>query len=144
MRDRPTAVPRRPVLAAFVVLLACAFARDAIAEAVDVPIAVQAELLAKVAPYDRNFAARAAGHVQVLVVAKPSDADSNRVARQMMAALAGIPAIGGLPHTETVVAYRGGPALATSSREARASIIYLASSLEADLPEIREALEDHD
>ena len=57
--------------------------RPARADEVSVPVSRQAELLVRVAAYDRNLPARAAGTVRVLILTNPEDADSRGVAAQM-------------------------------------------------------------
>jgi hypothetical protein len=57
--------------------------RHSRAEDTPVPIGLQAELLAKVAAYDRNLPRRAGDRVRILLLQKPGDADSARVVSQM-------------------------------------------------------------
>lgn len=111
----------------------------------DVPAAVQAELLAKVAAYDRNLAARAGEQVRTLVVAKVGDAASARLAAQLKDALAGKSAIAGLPHAEETVAFESAAALASAVRQRRAAIVYLSSGFaDAELEAIAAALDGVD
>lgn len=115
-------------------------ARDAAAEDVPVPVSLQAELLAKVAAYDRNLQARAGDRVRVLLVRKPGDDDSARAIVQMQGALAQIGSIAGLPHDDVVVPWAGAAALAQTIKERRAAIVYFAPGFSGDVDAIRTAL----
>jgi hypothetical protein len=114
--------------------------RTVLAEEVTVPVGLQASFLAKVAPYDRSFVARAGTTVQILLVTKPNNADSVHVAAQMRTGLSRIAAIGGLPHEEVVVPYPGPSALAYLCRSNRIAIIFFAPGFADDIMAIREAL----
>lgn len=115
--------------------------RLAAAEDVLVPAALQAELLAKVAGYDKNFAARAGDRAHVLIAVVPTNPDSARFGASMQTALGGLGTIAGLPHDESIVPYPGAAQLAALCRSKRASILYLAPGLGAEVPAIRAALE---
>jgi len=105
-----------------------------------VPAGLQAELLAKVVDYDRNFAARAGDRARVLLVAQPTNADSKTAVQQMAAALGGISDMGGLPHEETIVPYTKAADLARICRERRIAVIYFGPGFRDDVPDIRAAL----
>lgn len=115
-------------------------ARDAAAEDVPVPTSLQAELLAKVAAYDRNLQARAGDRVHVLLVQKPGDDDSARAIVQMQGALGQIGSIGGMPHDEAVVSWGGAAALAQTIRAQRVAIVYFTPGFSGDIDAIRAAL----
>jgi hypothetical protein len=132
----------RGVLAAIAITLVDA--PSARADEVAVPVELQAELLTKVAAYDRNMTARAAGRVHILIVERAGDADSGRTAAQMKKALGGVERVVGLPHDETILDYAGAAALASECRARHASIAYLSSGLGGELPQIRAALEGVD
>jgi hypothetical protein len=91
--------PARSVLG-LVVAAWVSIARPGNAELVSVPLERQAELLARVAAYDRNMTSRAGGHVHVLILANEMDPESVGVAKRMEAALRSIPDIAGLGHDE--------------------------------------------
>ena len=80
-------IGRRRALSCLLVASALTIDRRVRAEEVAVPIARQAELLVRVAAYDRNLPARAAGTVRILILTNADDADSRAVAGQMDAAL---------------------------------------------------------
>jgi hypothetical protein len=116
------------------------FGRRAGADEVSVPVSRQAELLVRVAAYDRNLPARAAGTVRVLIVTNPEDADSRGVAAQMDAALRRFDKIAGLPYDVTTTAYPGGAQLAATCRQSHISIVYVTQGLDAKIPELVAAL----
>lgn len=106
----------------------------------EVPIRLQAELLAKVAAYDRNFAERARGHALVLVVVKADDADSARVAEQIRNELSVLREVGGLPHREELVTFSSRHALADLCKSRGAAVLYLSVGLFEEMPGIASAL----
>jgi hypothetical protein len=112
----------------------------ALAESAVVPAGLQAELLAKVVDYDRNFAARAGDRVRALLVAQASNADSKRAVQQMAVALGRIGDMGGLPHEETIVPYTGAADLARMCRERRIAVVYFGPGFRDDVADIRAAL----
>lgn len=125
------------VCLAFVVLIA---SRLAVAQGASVPAQVQAELLSKLASYDRNFVARAGSRVRVLVVVKAKDAKSKLFAASIRGALGNVPQIGGLPHDEALVAFESASMLAERCRSERAAIVYLTPGFEKEVESIRASL----
>ena len=127
------------------VALACLVAvvtltRRSGAEDVPVPLSLQAELLAKVAGYDKNLKARAGDRVRVLLVERAGDADSQRIVAQLRAALERLPSIADIAHEEIVVPWSGARALAEAVRERRAGIVVLSSGFAGDVDAVRDAL----
>jgi hypothetical protein len=110
------------------------------AEEVVVPVARQAELLVRVAAYDRNLVARAGGTVRVLILMNADDADSRVVAAQMDAALRKFDKIAGLPYEVTTLAYPGGAQVAAICRDKHISIVYATQGLDAKIPDLAAAL----
>jgi hypothetical protein len=113
--------------------------RPGLAESAAVPADLQAELLAKLAAYDRNFTSRAGSVALVLIVVKPGNARSNLSAAVMKSELAKIERIGGLPHREVVMPFESPAALAARVRSERAAIVYVTPGLEEHTPELRKA-----
>ena len=111
------------------------------AEESGVPIGLQAELIAKVAAYDKNFATRAGDKAHVLIVTKSGDPDSTRAATHMQSALGSLNQVGGLPHDEATVAFTNAAALAALCKERRVAIVYLTAGFTADIDSIRGALD---
>jgi len=109
------------------------------AQSSQVPIGVQADLLVKVAAFDRNFRGRAGDKAVVLLVGMNGDASSARAAMEMRAALARVPTIGDLPHEEQVVTYTSAAALAEQVRSRKAAIVYFGPGFAAQVPAIRDA-----
>ena len=108
---------------------------------VAVPVALQAELVAKVASYDRNLVSRAGDRVHILIVVNAKSDASNSFAKHMTSALGGVDKIGGLPHDETTAAFGGAKALADACRARRIAIVYVAPGLADEVPGIRSALD---
>jgi hypothetical protein len=133
----------RSVLATSVVAFACVLLAPAtsLGDEVAVPVALQAELVAKVASYDKNLAARAGDKVHVLIVVNAKSDASNSFAKHMTSALGGVDKIGGLPHDETTAPFGGAKALADTCRAKRIAIVYLAPGLADEVPGIRSALD---
>jgi hypothetical protein len=127
-------------LAALVLLALVLVARSTDAEEVAVPVGLQAELVAKVAAYDKSFAARAGDRVHVLLVTRSGDSDSVRTAAHMESALRDVKEIGGLPHDESTVSYPGAKALADTVKSRRIAIVYVTPGLGGEAEAIRDAL----
>lgn len=106
--------------------------RDARAEDVAVPVPLQVELLAKVAAYDKNLPIRAGSKVKVLVVSKPRDDDSERVAEQAKRELAKKDTIAGLPSEVSSVGFSDAKDLAKRIKSKRIAVVYLASGFSSD------------
>jgi hypothetical protein len=119
---------------------ALAFGRRLGAEEVAVPVGRQAELLVRVAAYDRNLPARAAGTVRILILTNPDDADSRGVAAQMDAALRHFDKIANLPYEISTAPFPGGAAVAAKCKAEHLSIVYLASALDGKVAELVGAL----
>jgi hypothetical protein len=91
-----------------------------------VPPALQADLLARVAAYDKNLAARAGARVRILVCAHAGDLVSERVAVQLARGMSEVPLIAGLGHEEEVVPVERGADVPALVRTRRPAIVYLA------------------
>src|SRR5256885_15120772 len=100
VRSRWAMLSRAAIVAAALCLV-----RLGIADSITVPLDRQAELLARVASYDRNMPARAGDRVRVLLLANESDPESVFVVRRMEAALRSLPDIGGMAHEERVASF---------------------------------------
>jgi hypothetical protein len=111
------------------------------AEEVILPIAIQVELLVKVASYDRNFQQRSGERARIFIFTKPGSGESARAAAQIEAGLSRAPEIGGLPHDEIVTPYRGAAELAQLCRTQRAAVVFFGPGFREDIPAIREALD---
>jgi hypothetical protein len=141
IRCRLVSFGRRRILWSFVASwLALSLPRPVCAEEVPVPVARQAELMVRVAAYDRNLPARAAGTVRVLILTNPDDADSRSVAAQMDAALRRFDKIAGLPFEITSAPFPGGAAVAAKCKAEHVSIVYVTPGFDAKIGELASAL----
>jgi len=109
------------------------------AEEVSVPIGLQAQLLAKVAEYDRHFLGRAQGYAHIVLVLKQGHTESTHVVSEMQTNLARIESVAGLPHRETVWAYKVPSDLAEFCKNRSAAIVFFGPGLEADIEAIARA-----
>jgi hypothetical protein len=114
------------------------------AEEAVLPIAIQVELLVKVASYDRNFQQRAGDRAKVLIFTKPGNSDSSRIAAQVEAGLARASEIAGLPHDEIVTPYRGVTELVSLIQTQHAAVAFFGPGFREDVAAIREALDGVD
>jgi hypothetical protein len=110
------------------------------AQAAGVPADMQAELIAKLESYDRNFAARAGPVAHVLIVDRAGTPKSEVSAADMKAALARVERIGGVPHQDSVVAYTTADALAQRCRDEQVAVVYLTPGFDDDIDAIKGAL----
>lgn len=116
------------------------WANDAHAEDVAVPVGLQAELITKVAAYDKNLPSRAGDRVRVLILQKTDNADSVRVAAQMQKALSETSDIAGLPLETSILAFSSADDLLSAVRSKRASIVYITPGFDGDIAAIARAL----
>jgi hypothetical protein len=110
------------------------------ADDVAVPPKLQAELLGKVAGYDKNLAGRAGDKVHVLIVQKAGDESSASIAAHMQRELQGLADIGGLPHDEAITGWTTGDALAQTIKTSKIAIVYFSSGFRDDVDAIARAL----
>lgn len=116
--------------------LALVTPRRARADDVPVPIQLQVELLAKVVAYDRNFAARVQGTVQVLILTRAGDSSSEHAARHLEAAFERVERLGDFPHTQRTVHFQDAASLGKLCRERSVDIVYVTPGLENQLSQI--------
>ncbi len=131
---------RRKLLTASAALLGLCLPRSSFAQSMPVPTGAQAELLAKLAGFDRNFAARAGGKAVILLVTMPGQAESAKAALEMKAALSRLPTVGNLPHEELMLNFSNAAALAEQVRAKRAAIVYFGPGFDKQAAAIRDAL----
>src|SRR5262249_40296266 len=103
-----------------------------------------AELLVKVAEYDKNFVARAGDKVHVLLVVSPGNPESARIASQMERALGRIDTISGLAHDETTWSFTGAAELAALCRAQRIALVFFAPGFQGMVASIANALSGAD
>jgi hypothetical protein len=109
-----------------------------------VPAPVQADLLVKLALYERGLVPRAQGRVVVMLVTKRGVPDSVRAATQLAAALQDHKAIAGLPHEEEIYEYTDAPSLVKACRARHCSMIYFGPGFSADVERLRAAFDGED
>jgi hypothetical protein len=131
---------RRTALLVALASAAVLLPRESAAQSAPAPPIIQASLLAKVAYYDRNFAARAIDRAKMLLVAKPGDPDSIRVVMDMRNALGSIATVGGLPHDEEIMQFIDAATVARTCGSHRISIVYFGPGLADEIHAIRAAL----
>jgi hypothetical protein len=110
------------------------------AESDAVPAELQAELLSKLASYDRSFAARAGDRARLLIVMKRDRPKSQVSAAEMKSALARTERIGGLPHDDVVVPYEDAVRLAARCKAEHVAAVYLTPGFEDDIGDLRSSL----
>lgn len=129
------------MVACFAPLLAALVSAMVWAEDLEVPARVQVDLVGKLASYDRSFAERAGARAVLAIVVKPGDVGSARATAQLEGALKELPLIGGLPHTEIVVPWKGTANLAEVCARQNVAVVYLAPGLPAEIDSLSKGLE---
>ena len=107
---------------------------------VPVPARLQAQLIAKIAAFDRNFPGRAGANALVLVIFKPGDSDSSQFAQQIAGELRTLADVGGVASTVDVIPFAGAAALAATIRDRKAAVVYLSADLDRDAAPVAGAL----
>ena len=125
------------------VVLGTLFCPDSSADS-GVPLALQVRLFARLAPYDRNFKARADGVANILVVRRKGDADSAFEQSSLVRALSDVSDVGGIPIRVTEAELTDVDALAKRCRTERIAVLYLTVGLESELPKLAAALASGD
>lgn len=110
----------------------------------DVPPGLQAELIGKLASFDRNLPARASGTVRVLVLHKNNDGRSSRIAKEVAVSLQGLSDIAGLPKEVRTQAFSSAAEVASLCKSQRFSIVYLAPGLDSEMTALAQALDGVD
>jgi hypothetical protein len=113
---------------------------EAFAEPPSAPVAVQAQVMTRILPFERGFAERARNGVTVLIVERADDADSSNAAHQMKRALADIGNVGARPITTVSHSYSSAANLAAECRTRGAQVIYLSPGLASEVPAIAAVL----
>jgi hypothetical protein len=127
-----------------VAALVLGWTQRARADEPEVPLELQAELMAKVVKYDRNFVTRVGDAVTVWVVFRPGVADSERVSRQMMAALGAQATLGGVKHTDELVPFTGVDKLTGAAKEKKAAIVIFAPGFDVEAVALAKGFEGWD
>jgi len=110
------------------------------AEEGSAPATVQAQILARLLPFDRSFATKVKDNVVVVLLEKPGNSESSSSVKQIAKALDGVGKIGGHHITVSVVAFSGaGPAVATCKSKG-AHAVYVSPGLGSDTGALAAAL----
>jgi len=131
------------VVAIGLLLLGLFVCLDSFAESA-VPLSLQARLLARLGPYDRNFKSRAGSAAKILVVHRKGDDESAFEQASLVRALREIPDIGGVPLQIDEAEFTDVERLAKRCRAERIAVLYLTRGLEADTPRLAAALANAD
>lgn len=93
------------------------------------PATVQAQIMARLLPFDRGFAGKNKGEVVVVLLEKPGNSDSASAVKQMSKALGDVGKIGGSPVKTVVVPFGGAGAAAAACKGKGAHAAYISPGL---------------
>jgi hypothetical protein len=133
-----------PSVVVLLTALALGLSTPCAAQSMPVPTSAQAELIAKLVGFDRNFATRAGSKAVIVLVVMPGDTESTSAALEMKAAFSRLPTVGNLAHEELTVTHTSAAALADFVRSKRAAIVYFGPGFDQQIPAIREAFSSLD
>lgn len=119
--------------------LALAPVRNVVADEVEVPPALQVQLLDRVLRYERGYASER-DPVRVLVVVRPGGAESERTGAQLRAAITHAGTLGGRPVVVTQHGFRGVARLVRRAQRREASVVYLSAGLGGEVPRLVQAM----
>lgn len=131
-----TAERRRTALA---IALLLSLSGRSWAQAIPVPVEIQATLLSRVAAYDRSFRARAGEAARVLILVHAKSAESLKVGNAMAAEL-DQKKIAGLPVKASLLEFSTPGALVDACRAEKIAIVYLTPGLSGEVAAIGRAL----
>jgi hypothetical protein len=120
-------------------LAVASVARDVAATEEALPMRNQAQLVVKIAEYDRHVVARAGTRV-VAVLHRSGDAASENCASSMVRELGAFPALAGKPHREIVLDYASPAALAHRVKEEDIAILFVCSGLAGEATNVASTL----
>lgn len=130
---------RRALLVSGVCLVIAGFSSIASAESPSAPATVQAQIVTRILPFERGFAARGGSSVAIVIAERPKDADSASAATQIAKALDDIGSIANRPlHTHTV-SYSSAANLIAECKKRGALVVYLTPGLAGEVPAIAAA-----
>ena len=104
------------------------------------PVNLQADLLAKVAGYDKNLHARAGDVVKTVIITKAGDEEA-RWAASLRSALGAKDRIAGLPHSESVVVAGRLDVIAAQCKADHVAIVVISGSFLDDAPAVAAAFD---
>lgn len=127
-------------LAALVTLLTSSLALVAHAEPATAPFPVQAQILARILPYDRGFAARVKGDVVVLLLHKANDPESRNAVHQMGRALTDVGQVRKAKIRVHTLEYTSAAALAAACASHGVHVLYVAPGFRGQVSAMARAL----
>lgn len=127
-------------LAVLLALLTSTLALVAHAEPATAPFPVQAQILARILPYDRGFAARVKGDVVVLLLQKANDSESSNAVQQMGRALNDIGEVRKAKIRVHTLEYTSAAALAAACASQGVHVLYVAPGFRGQVAAIARAL----
>jgi len=134
LRDRLRLVARLLVVLA-TMMVCCDLRADE-----RLPLQLQAQLIARLGTFDRNFRTRAGPAAQILVLRKAGNSDSGFAAAGLAKALADLNQVGGVPAKVDEAEFEGGPALAARCRAQKIAVVYFSVGLEQEMGRAADAL----
>ncbi len=100
------------------------------------PISLQVQLVARLAAFDRNFAARAGKTANILVVRKASDAGSVAETASLTKLLSETKDIGGLPPKIDQADFSDAAKVVEKAKNGKYAIVYFTTGLEGEMGKI--------
>lgn len=122
-----------------VVLVLASVPALAVAASATVPAKVQAQLLARILPYERGFQRHPPPRVKILVARRGDDDESAADAHHMRRALLDISKVAGRPIDIESTTFETAPALRAQANASGAAIVYISSGLGHDVPALARA-----
>jgi hypothetical protein len=132
-------VSRRALLGASVCLVVAGFSSIAAAESPSAPASIQAQIITRILPFERGFAARSGGSVAIVIVERSKDADSASAGIQLAKALDDIGSVGGRPLRVQTIPYANAQTLVTESKKRGALVVYVTPGLAGEVAAIAAA-----
>ncbi|HEX6277181.1 MAG TPA: YfiR family protein [Polyangiaceae bacterium] len=130
---------RRALLASGICLVVAGFSSIAAAESPTAPASVQAQIITRILPFERSFAARSGGSVVIVIVERSKDADSASASIQLAKALDDIGSVGGRALRVQTVPYASAASLVAESKKRGALVVYVTPGLAGEVPAIASA-----
>jgi hypothetical protein len=109
------------------------------AEALAVPVALQAQLLSQVASYQRGFG-NGAATAKLIILIRKGNADSERTGIQMQNAVKSIGKLGGLSAETSIATMTDMKGFMGDVTRERPAAIYVATGFESEISSIRDSL----
>lgn len=132
-------VSRRALFASGICLVVAGFSSIAAAESPTAPASVQAQIITRILPFERSFAAKSGSSVVIVIVERSKDADSASASIQLAKALDDIGSVGGRALRVQTVPYASATSLVAESKKRGALVVYVTPGLAGEVPAIASA-----